>query len=139
MNRLNLTIAGIGCEIRCGGPGLPTALAERYEAFRSRTPGQYLITAGTASRDALVAQFPQVAWDESHAVELQEEMGRLHVWQWDKPFAATLNLKEQRGTLAILDNPYCLDSFLRLLYALLLAQAGGFLLHASAIIHDGQG
>jgi hypothetical protein len=138
-NRLNLTIAGIECEIRCNGATLLALLSERYEAFRSHPPDPCVIVAETAPYEVLEARFPNVAWDESHFVELQEEADRLHIWQWDKPFVATLDLGKRRGTLSILDNVYCLDSYLRLLYALLLAREGGFLLHASAIIRDGQG
>jgi hypothetical protein len=53
-------------------------------------------------------------------------------------FHARWNPTTGRGTVSQNANPYSLDSVLRILHSLILAQRGGFLLHAASAICDGR-
>ena len=53
-------------------------------------------------------------------------------------FFARLNTVERSGKVRQNSNPYSLDSVLRILHSLILAERGGFLLHAASAICDGR-
>jgi hypothetical protein len=53
-------------------------------------------------------------------------------------FHARWNPRSGRGRVRQSANPYSLDSMLRILHSLILAQRGGFLLHAASAICDGR-
>lgn len=54
-------------------------------------------------------------------------------------FRAAFDLRSRRGHLACVPNPYSVDTLLRIVHSLLLAPAGGLLLHASGGIRGGRG
>jgi hypothetical protein len=53
-------------------------------------------------------------------------------------FRATWNPAEQRGTVRQSANPYSIDAVLRIIHSLVLANQGGFLLHAASAIRNGK-
>ena len=53
-------------------------------------------------------------------------------------FHAEWNQQARRGKMRHLPNPYSVDAVLRIVHTLLLAQSGGFLLHASSAIRNGR-
>ena len=53
-------------------------------------------------------------------------------------FLARWNPATGRGKVRQISNPYALDSVLRILHSLVLAERGGFLLHAASAIHNGR-
>jgi len=52
-------------------------------------------------------------------------------------FHATWNSTTARGTVAQSNNPYAIDSVLRIVHSLILATRGGFLVHAASAIRNG--
>ena len=52
-------------------------------------------------------------------------------------FHATWNIQSARGRVRQSNNPYAIDSVLRIVHSILLASRGGFLLHAASAIRDG--
>jgi hypothetical protein len=53
-------------------------------------------------------------------------------------FSAEWNKQSRRGTVWQRRSPYALDSVLRILHTLILAERGGFLLHAASMIRNGR-
>jgi len=53
-------------------------------------------------------------------------------------FIAQWDPAKRRGTVRQSGNPYAIDSILRILHSLLLAKAGGFLLHAASAVRAGR-
>jgi hypothetical protein len=61
------------------------------------------------------------------------------VWQLQRgDFLATWNARTARGQVRQSNNPYAIDSVLRIVHSILLASRGGFLLHAASAIRGGQ-
>jgi hypothetical protein len=52
-------------------------------------------------------------------------------------FYATWNIQSARGRVKQSNNPYAIDSVLRIVHSILLASRGGFLLHAASAIRGG--
>jgi hypothetical protein len=52
-------------------------------------------------------------------------------------FRATWNAKTRRGEVSQSNNPYAIDSVLRILHTLILAPRGGFLVHAASAARNG--
>jgi len=57
---------------------------------------------------------------------------------WSGDFHARWDPRTGRGSVRQNANPYSLDSVLRILHSLILAERGGFLLHAASAICDGR-
>ncbi len=53
-------------------------------------------------------------------------------------FVARLDTEKRRGQVKQTSNPYSLDSVMRILHSLILAERGGFLLHSASAICDGR-
>jgi hypothetical protein len=53
-------------------------------------------------------------------------------------FRAEWNVAERRGRICQTLSPYAIDSVLRIVHTLVLANAGGFLLHASSAVRNGR-
>ncbi|MGA7138713.1 MAG: hypothetical protein WBZ14_13630 [Terriglobales bacterium] len=60
-------------------------------------------------------------------------------WLFERgDFRARWNLRTGRGSVRQNANPYSLDSVLRILHSLIIAERGGFLLHAASAICNGR-
>ena len=60
-------------------------------------------------------------------------------WRLERgDFAAEFNPLTRRGRIRQSPNPYSIDAVFRILHTLLLAQEGGFLLHAASAIRNGK-
>jgi hypothetical protein len=106
--------------------GFPDLLRERYDGFLSSSPPEFelefdLTGTGPASDDDVRVR------REGH--EWLIERGDFHA-RWDP--------RTGRGSVRQNANPYSLDSVLRILHSLILAERGGFLLHAASAISDGR-
>jgi hypothetical protein len=101
-------------------------LCQRYEGFLSSSPPVFdlefdLISPTTASADDVRVR------REGHEWVLQRG-----------DFQARWDSKTGSGKVRQNSNPYSLDSVMRILHSLILADRGGFLLHAASAICDGQ-
>jgi len=101
-------------------------LRQRYDGFLSSSRPEFelefdLTTTGPVSDEDVRVGREGVAW--------VLERGDFHA-RWDP--------RTGRGSVRQNANPYSLDSVLRILHSLILAERGGFLLHAASAICDGQ-
>jgi len=101
-------------------------LRQRYDGFLSSSRPEFelefdLTDAGPVSDDDVRVRREGDEW--------LIERGDLHA-RWDP--------RTGRGSVRQNANPYSLDSVLRILHSLILAERGGFLLHAASAICDGR-
>ena len=106
--------------------GFLDLLRQRYEGFLSSSRPKFelefdLTSSGLASDDDVRVRRDGDDW--------LIERGDFHA-RWDP--------RSGRGSVRQNANPYSLDSVLRILHSLILAQRGGFLLHAASAICDGR-
>lgn len=123
-----LSVAGMGVSVACRDARLIAELRQRYRDFPSRS--QPLISAVVhlqASAGALLNPDPKLSFTPTG------------MQFWSQGFSGSIN--SQGGTaLLTLDESQAVegvDYFLRLVYALLAFQAGGFLFHAAGVVHQG--
>jgi hypothetical protein len=72
--------------------------------------------------------------DEDVQVEMQDGTWRLRRGD----FRAQWDPNARRGRIRQSANPYAIDSVLRIVHTLILAQEGGFLLHSAGVIRNGR-
>lgn len=118
-------IGKIPIALSTGDPGFLDLLRQRYEGFLSSSRPEFelqfdLLPAGRVSDDDVRVRRDGEDW--------LMERGDFDA-RWDP--------RTGRGVVHQNSNPYSLDSVLRILHSLILAERGGFLLHAaSAICND---
>jgi hypothetical protein len=121
-------IGRLAIRLRCDDPDFVRLIEERYAGFVNYSCDASfdfeieLAPPGTLSRDEDV----RVSWESGS-------------WLMERgDFRAEWNPSTARGRIQQTINPYSLDSVLRIVHTLLLAQEGGFLLHASSAIRNGR-
>jgi len=121
-------IGGLPIRLNSGDPAFIRLIQDRYTGYVSSSDDASfdfdieLAPPGTKSGDEDL----RVTWDSGRWLM---ERGDFHA-EWN-PSAA-------RGRIEQTINPYSLDSVLRIVHTLLLAQKGGFLVHASSAIRNGR-
>jgi hypothetical protein len=115
-------IGGIPIALSTCDDGFLHLLRQRYDGFLS------------ASRPEFELEF-----DLSRTGPASDDDVRVHregdEWLLDRgDFHARLNPRTGRGSVRQNANPYSLDSVLRILHSLIVAERGGFLLHAASAI-----
>jgi len=120
--------------------GLPIRLRAPDAAFRALLAGRYSSFLRPNSRAEMEFELHSAAPDPlgtDQELEVGCEQGR---WQLSRgDFRAGFDLRTRRGQLSFVPNPYSVDTLLRIVHSLLLAPAGGLLLHASGGIRGGRG
>ena len=119
-------IGGIPIALSTSDEGFLALLRQRYDGFLSSSPPEFelefdLNSAGRSSDDDVRV------WREGD--EWSMKRGDFYA-RWDPGTG--------RGWVRQNANPYSLDAVLRILHSLILAQRGGFLLHAASAICDGR-
>jgi hypothetical protein len=119
-------IGGIPIALSTTDEGFLRLLRQRYDGFVSSSKPEFelefeLTPDGPVSDDDVRVRRSGETW--------LIERGDFHAC-WDP--------RTGRGTVRQNANPYSLDSVLRILHSLILAQRGGFLLHAASAICDGR-
>lgn len=119
-------IGGIPIALSTSDPGFLDLLRQRYEGFLSSSQPEFelqfdLSSSGRASDDDVHVRRDGYLW--------LMERGDFEA-RWDP--------RTGRGTVRQNPNPYSLDSVLRILHSLILAERGGFLLHAASAICNGR-
>jgi hypothetical protein len=119
-------IGGLPVALSTSDDGFHQLLRQRYEGFLS------------SSHPELELEFDlsltKPASDEDVRVRRDGEEWLLQRGD----FRARLDPRTGRGSVLQNSNPYSLDSVMRILHSLILAERGGFLLHAASAICDGQ-
>jgi len=133
---MRVSIAGITCEVEGLGGWALCALAEqRFAAFLSDDPADFVARIRVRvpiRRTEIDLEHPMVVMDK-----LAEDV--LSVRRVDNPFEATIDFVQRVAEVDLNDNLYCLDSFMRILYSLLLVRDGGLLLHSAAVASGSRG
>jgi len=126
---LTIEIGGLALRLNSADTEFREVLAARYSNFLRPD------SAAVLEFDLKSAQpEPQAA---EQPLQVLCERGRWLVWRND--FRASFDLNTRRGRLEFVPNPYAVDTLLRVVHSLLLAPAGGLLLHASGGIRAGRG
>jgi hypothetical protein len=118
-------IGGIPIALSTCDQGFVDLLRRRYEGFLGSSPPEFelqfdLTRPGAVSDDDVRVRREGCEW--------LMERGDFHA-RWDP--------RTGRGRVRQNANPYSLDSVLRILHSLILAERGGFLLHAASAICNG--
>jgi hypothetical protein len=119
-------IGGIPVSLRTDSENFRDLLCQRYSGFLSSSRAEYeldfqLTERGTSSDDEARV------WREGREWRIKRG-----------DFQAGWAADSGRGWVRQTPNPYSLDSVLRILHSLILAERGGFLLHAASAICDGR-
>jgi len=131
LTRLGLTIeiGGLPIRLRAPDPEFWSLLAKRYSNFiRPESAAEMEIDLLPIPPDPPPAEID---------LQVRCQDGR---WLLSRgEFRAAFDMRSRRGHLACVPNPYSVDTLLRVVHSLLLAPAGGLLLHASGGIRNGRG
>ena len=119
-------IGGIPIALSTCDDGFLDLLRQRYLGFLSSSSPEFELEFDLTSTVPVSDDDVRVRRDGD---EWLIERGDFHA-RWDP--------RSGRGSVRQNANPYSLDSVLRILHSLILAQRGGFLLHAASAICDGR-
>lgn len=115
--------------------GLRTSDPQFVDIVRARF-GDFLQSGVSPEFEFSIDLIPPETFDPDADVEVSLQDGE---WQMERgDFRARWNATTRQGTIRQSANPYSIDSVLRLVHTLLLAQSGGFLLHASSGVRNGK-
>ena len=119
--------------------GMPILLQTQDDSFRRLLARRYAGFVDSAARprfefDIELTTPSRKAPDEDVRVEMQDGTWRLRRGD----FRAQWNPDAGRGRIRQSANPYSIDSVLRIVHTLILAQEGGFLLHSAGAILNGR-
>ncbi|HKU27667.1 MAG TPA: hypothetical protein VJQ54_19510 [Candidatus Sulfotelmatobacter sp.] len=98
--------------------------------------GGFLSSSENTAIDFDVEITPPLLDDPDADVEVSHARGRWFLRRGD--FRAEWNPATRRGWVRQTANPYAIDSVLRIVHSLVLAQQGGFLLHSASAIRNGK-
>ncbi|HZU43773.1 MAG TPA: hypothetical protein VE994_13935 [Terriglobales bacterium] len=127
-----------GVAIRIGGItiALHTDNAE-FRALLQRRYGHFVVPPGPADFDfQLELSQPFAGARLNDDVRVWSNGGKWFFQRGD--FYAEWDQQARHGRMMHLPNPYSVDAVLRIVHTLVLAQRGGFLLHAASAIRNGQ-
>jgi hypothetical protein len=119
-------IGGIPIALSTTDQSFLDLLCQRYEGFLSPSPPDFELDFDLIS--------PTPASDDD--VRVRREGSEWLLQRGD--FQARWDPATGRGKVRQNSNPYSLDSVMRILHSLILAERGGFLLHAASAICDGR-
>jgi hypothetical protein len=124
---VTVEIGGIPILLQSNDPGFRQLLEQRYSGFLS--PGS-----GPACTFEIDLQSPAAPSGEDVRVSRQG-----YVWVLRRgDFLAEWDTRSRCGWIRQSPNPYSIDTLLRLVHSLLLAEEGGFLLHAASAVRCGR-
>ncbi len=129
-------IGEIPIALSTGDHGFLDLLRQRYAGFLSHSPPEFelefdLTTTGSTSDDPV-----RVHRSDKDSHTDADKTGAWIIERGD--LRARWDPRTGRGQVRQTANPYSLDSVLRILHSLILAERGGFLLHAASAICEGQ-
>jgi hypothetical protein len=121
-----IEIGGIPIVLSTSDEGFLDLLRQRYDGFLSSSRPEF-----------------ELEFDVTTTGSVSDDDVRVHrdgdEWLMERgDFHARWNPRTRRGSVRQNANPYSLDSVLRILHSLILAERGGFLLHAASAICDGR-
>jgi hypothetical protein len=133
--KLFISIGGISCSIICQAPFFLDLLRARYQWFESSGPADYEI---------LVRLLPEELALEINSRPVPPLIKKVKsgdnyiIKQPDMLFVAVANTFSRKVLVKLWKSEDCFDSFLRMLFTLILTAERGLLLHASAVSENGR-
>src|SRR5271166_1984841 len=125
-------IGGIPIALSICDEGFFNLLRQRYDGFLSSSRPEFELDFDLTSQAAASDDDVRVR----HSSKYEDSDNDWIIERGD--FCARWNSRTGRGRVRQNANPYSLDSVLRILHSLILAERGGFLLHAASAICDGR-
>jgi hypothetical protein len=123
-----IEIGGVAVRVRTADAGYTRLLERRYSGFLSASE-RFDFDFEVALTDARIG-------DPDDDVQVTR-LGKS--WTFRRgDFLASWNTSSRSGSIRQSVNPYSLDAALRILHTLLLANEGGFLLHAASAVRNGR-
>jgi len=124
---VTIEIGGIPILLRSGNADFCRMIEQRYAGFVNSS-------AASAYQFEIELESPAEPSDEDARVSKQGP-----VWFFDRgDFHAEWDSRSRRGWVRQALNPYSIDTVLRIVHSLVLAEEGGFLLHAASAVRSGQ-
>ena len=127
-HRADIVIGGVRVAVSTASPTFIGMLRERYAGFLE-TPA----SADFEFEIEVVAP-PEDAPDED--VRVYRDGGEWRIERGD--FRARFDPAARRGHIRQSENPYSIDTVLRIVHTLVLAREGGFLMHAASALRGGR-
>jgi hypothetical protein len=129
---VTVEIGGISILLQPSDPEFCDVLESRYESFAKRNAPN----ANAACRFEIHLDPRGRASDEDASVTREVTNGA-SLWHFRRgDFDATWNPQTREGRILQCPNPYSIDTVLRITHSLVLAEEGGFLLHAASAIRN---
>jgi hypothetical protein len=132
---VTIEIGGIPILLQPSDPKFCDVLESRYETFATRNATNATVEA-TAKKPACRFEIDLDARGRAsdEDARVTRTGSRWHFHRGD--FDATWNPRAGHGRITQCPNPYSIDTVLRITHSLVLAQEGGFLLHAASAIRN---
>ena len=136
MNCLQSRIGTHEVAIEIGG--LPVLLRTRNASFRDLLERRYegFLSSSASPRFAFDVELMEPVESDDADVEVRQNHGRWSLRRGD--FCAQWDPGAGTGRIMQSANPYSIDSVLRIVHSLVLAEEGGFLLHSASAIRGGR-
>jgi len=133
------------CELDIGIGGIWVRLRTDSPAFVAEISGRFAGFLGKANQPDHVFDIELIPFmPDGDGDEVDAHMDAVHVlrsgarWQVRRgDFFAEWDPLSRHGRIRMVPSPYSLDSVIRILHTLLLAEQGGMLMHASSVVRGG--
>jgi hypothetical protein len=128
LNSVTVVIGGLAIEISSADAGFITMLEQRYTGF---------VGGGAGAPIRLAVEIVPPSLDGADEDLVVQFDGRR--WTMTRgDFRADWNPETRQGSVRQAAYPYAIDSVMRIIHSLVLAQEGGFLLHAASVVRGGR-
>ncbi|OGO22500.1 MAG: hypothetical protein A2144_10680 [Chloroflexi bacterium RBG_16_50_9] len=131
-----ISIGGIGCAIISHDVRFLDLLRTRYQWFQSSGPAAYEILVRLAPIDEFDLEMTSQPFYP--LVRKMTSGDNYIIRRVDNPFVAVVNTSSRKVLVKMWNSQYCFDSFLRMLFTLILSDEEGLLLQASAVSDNGR-
>ena len=128
VNGTNIVIGGTAIRLLADDPGFVQILRQRF--------GNFMTAAAPAPIEFTVELIEPVEVSEDVELEVRRDNGQ---WILDRgDFRAVYDPAARTGTIRQSANPFSIDSVIRIVHSLVLAEESGFLLHSASALHNGR-
>ncbi len=135
--KLCVSIGGIRCAIISQDTGFLNILKARYKWFEASGPADYEILVSPLASEELALE--QIGRPLQSMIEHINSGNNYIIKQAEKPFIAVVNTFTRKILVKLWRSEDCFDSFLRMLFVLILSGDKSLILNASAVSKNGSG